>query len=97
MRASRSSMAAVYCRLRPPQAATLRPMFRSLLVANRGEVAVRIARAARDAGVRVVGIVSSSPLKASPCEPGLSTASRKYSAALRPKHSLARGSRDVGL
>ena len=34
-------------------------MFRSLLVANRGEVAVRIARAARDAGVRAVGIVSS--------------------------------------
>ena len=33
-------------------------MFRSLLVANRGEVAVRIARAARDAGVRTVGVVS---------------------------------------
>ena len=40
-------------------------MFRSLLVANRGEVAVRIARAARDAGVRVVGIVSSADQGAS--------------------------------
>lgn len=35
-------------------------MFRKLLVANRGEVAVRIARAARDAGISPVGIVSSS-------------------------------------
>ncbi|MGD2018890.1 MAG: acetyl-CoA carboxylase biotin carboxylase subunit [Planctomycetota bacterium] len=33
-------------------------MFRRLLVANRGEVAVRIARAARDAGVSPVGVVS---------------------------------------
>lgn len=40
-------------------------MFRSLLVANRGEVAVRIARAARDAGVRAVGIVSSADQGAS--------------------------------
>ena len=35
-------------------------MFRKLLVANRGEVAVRIARAARDAGISPVGIVSTS-------------------------------------
>jgi len=35
-------------------------MFRRLLVANRGEVAVRIARAARDAGVSPVGVVSTS-------------------------------------
>lgn len=40
-------------------------MFRSLLVANRGEVAVRIARAARDAGVRAVGIVSTADQGAS--------------------------------
>lgn len=33
-------------------------MFRKLLVANRGEVAVRIARAAKDAGVSPVGVVS---------------------------------------
>ena len=33
-------------------------MFRKLLIANRGEVAVRIARAARDAGVSPVGVVS---------------------------------------
>lgn len=33
-------------------------MFRKLLVANRGEVAVRIARAAHDAGISVVGVVS---------------------------------------
>ncbi len=34
-------------------------MFRKLLVANRGEVAVRIASAARDAGISPVGVVSS--------------------------------------
>ena len=36
----------------------LRPMFRKLLVANRGEVAVRIARAARELGCSPVGVVS---------------------------------------
>jgi len=33
-------------------------MFRTLLVANRGEVAVRVARAARELGIRTVGIHS---------------------------------------
>ena len=39
-------------------------MFRRLLIANRGEVAVRIARAARDAGVSPVGIASTADLGA---------------------------------
>ncbi|MEM9382775.1 MAG: acetyl-CoA carboxylase biotin carboxylase subunit [Planctomycetota bacterium] len=34
-------------------------MFRKLLIANRGEVAVRIATAAHDAGIATVGVVSS--------------------------------------
>jgi len=40
-------------------------MFRSLLIANRGEVAVRVARAARELGVRAVGIASEADLGAS--------------------------------
>jgi acetyl-CoA carboxylase biotin carboxylase subunit len=40
-------------------------MFRSLLIANRGEVAVRVARAARQLGMRVVGIASEADLGAS--------------------------------
>ncbi|MFT5051613.1 MAG: acetyl-CoA carboxylase biotin carboxylase subunit [Chlamydiales bacterium] len=34
------------------------PMFKKLLIANRGEVAVRVARAAHELGVHVVGITS---------------------------------------
>jgi len=40
-------------------------MFRSLLIANRGEVAVRVARACRELGVRAVGIASQADLGAS--------------------------------
>ncbi len=40
-------------------------MFRSLLIANRGEVAVRVARAARELGIRPVGIASEADLGAS--------------------------------
>ena len=40
-------------------------MFRSLLIANRGEVAVRVARAARELGVRAVGIASEADLDSS--------------------------------
>jgi len=40
-------------------------MFRSLLIANRGEVAVRVARSCRDLGVRPVGIASRADLGAS--------------------------------
>ena len=40
-------------------------MFRSLLIANRGEVAVRVARTARSLGVRTVGVVSEADLGAS--------------------------------
>ncbi|MFT7669031.1 MAG: acetyl-CoA carboxylase biotin carboxylase subunit [Planctomycetota bacterium] len=40
-------------------------MFRSLLIANRGEVAVRVARAARELGIRTVGIASEADLNAS--------------------------------
>ncbi|MEM6571020.1 MAG: acetyl-CoA carboxylase biotin carboxylase subunit [Planctomycetota bacterium] len=39
-------------------------MFRKLLIANRGEVAVRIAKAAHDAGIATVGVVSSADLGA---------------------------------
>ena len=40
-------------------------MFRSLLIANRGEVAVRVARAARELGIRTVCISSEADLGAS--------------------------------
>lgn len=40
-------------------------MFRSLLIANRGEVAVRVGRAARELGIRAVGIASEADLNAS--------------------------------
>lgn len=40
-------------------------MFRSLLIANRGEVAVRVARAARELGIRAVGITSEADKSAS--------------------------------
>ena len=40
-------------------------MFRRLLIANRGEVAVRIARAARELGIAPVGIVSEADRDAS--------------------------------
>ncbi|MCL4139850.1 UNVERIFIED_CONTAM: hypothetical protein GTU68_002690 [Idotea baltica] len=40
-------------------------MFRSLLIANRGEVAVRVARAAKALGIRSVGVVSEADLGAS--------------------------------
>jgi len=40
-------------------------MFRSLLIANRGEVAVRVARAARELGIRTVCIASQADLCAS--------------------------------
>ena len=37
-------------------------MFRRLLIANRGEVAVRVARAARELGIEVVGVASEADL-----------------------------------
>jgi acetyl-CoA carboxylase biotin carboxylase subunit len=40
-------------------------MFRRLLIANRGEVAVRIARAARELGIVPVGVASAADLGAS--------------------------------
>ena len=39
-------------------------MFKRLLIANRGEVAVRIARAARDLGISPIGIASRPDLEA---------------------------------
>ncbi|MFM7299367.1 MAG: biotin carboxylase N-terminal domain-containing protein, partial [Planctomycetota bacterium] len=39
-------------------------MFRRLLIANRGEVAVRVARACRDLGISPVGVASESDLGA---------------------------------
>ena len=39
-------------------------MFRKLLIANRGEVAVRIARAARELGIRTVCVASQADLGA---------------------------------
>ena len=53
VRLSRSSLAAV-AEVRPSRAP-----IRSLLVANRGEIAVRIARSARRMGIRVVGVHAS--------------------------------------
>src|SRR5690349_10719766 len=41
------------------------PMFQRLLVANRGEVAVRIARACRTLGIAPVGVASEADLGAS--------------------------------
>src|SRR5207302_6689363 len=35
-----------------------RGMFRRLLIANRGEIAVRVARTARDMGTRAIGVFS---------------------------------------
>ena len=40
-------------------------MFRKILIANRGEVAVRLARTARELGMRTVGVVSSADRDAS--------------------------------
>jgi acetyl-CoA carboxylase biotin carboxylase subunit len=42
-----------------------RAVFRTLLVANRGEVAVRVARAARELGIRTVGVCSAADRGAS--------------------------------
>jgi acetyl-CoA carboxylase biotin carboxylase subunit len=43
----------------------LPPMFKKLLIANRGEVALRIARTARELGIRTVGVHSSAERGAS--------------------------------
>ena len=55
VRVSRSSLASVTSRAAPPAAGSITP----LLIANRGEVAVRIARTARRMGIRVVGVHAS--------------------------------------
>ena len=55
VRVSRSSLASVTDRAAPRPAGTIT----SLLIANRGEVAVRIARTARRMGIRVVGVHAS--------------------------------------
>jgi len=33
-------------------------MFRRLLIANRGEIAIRVARTAREMGIRTIGVYS---------------------------------------
>jgi len=53
IRLSRSSLRAVADGA--PAAATARPI-RSILIANRGEIAVRIARSSRRTGIRVIGV-----------------------------------------
>src|SRR5262249_15336681 len=46
------------CGTRPRD--SMRPMFRRLLIANRGEIAVRIARTAREMGLETVAVFSES-------------------------------------